>query len=209
MTRHAISNTLIFLCCLSVIGFVGWRAGAEATEQRLAAEPSAVALVDIERALNSLNELTDKNADLATRVESRQKDLDALRKRIEGLQEEEKLLPENAPDDQRRNLRAQIFELRETAKARTNAYQSLINIEKGEIIKPLYEKLVKSIGEVAAKEGYDLVVFDNRSLKVPTDVQAVINDVIQQKSILYASNQLDITDQVIALMNNKYSTGVN
>lgn len=206
MRRTPIANLVTVLACLTVVAFVGWRAGAESTEQRLKAEPSAVAIVDIERALNSLKELENLNAALADRVKVRQDDLDALKKRIETLDADLKEQP-TTPDatEKRRQLRAQIFELTETAKARTNAYQSLINIEKGEIIKPLYEKLVAGIGEIAAKEGYDLVLFDNRNLKVPNDVQAVINEVIQQKSVLYAGDSLDITDQVITLMNNKYA----
>ena len=208
MHRKPITNLVTILACLSVVAFVGWRAGAESTEARLKAEPSAVAIVDIERALNSLKELEALNTALADRVKVRQSDLDALRQRIEALQADLEEQPPAAAE-KRRELRAQIFELTETAKARTNAYQSLINIEKGEIIKPLYEKLVTGIGEIAGKEGYDLVLFDNRNLKVPQDVQAVINEVIQQKSVLYAKDSLDITDQVIALMNNKYQANAN
>ena len=138
----------------------------------------------------------------------RQGDLDQLTKRIETLNAELEEQPNNATE-QRRQLRAQIFELTETAKARKNIYQSLINVEKGEVIKPLYDKLLAGIDEIAGKEGYDLVIFDNRKLEVPQDVQAVVNEVIQQKSILHAKDSLDITDQVITLMNNKYKANAN
>lgn len=210
MARNQFMNTVAVAACLGVVALVGWRAGAESTELRLKAEPSAVAIVDIERALNSLSELTAKNAALKTRVDERQADLNALTKQIEGLDGELKLLPANATE-KRRELRARMFELTETANARKNAFQSLINIEKGEIIHPLYLKMIDSINEIAAKEGYDLVLFDNRNLKVPADAvtQSVVNEVIQQKSILYANDSRDITDQVILLMNNKYKANAN
>jgi len=208
MKRNPVFNLATLVACLVVIGIIGWRAGAESTGARLRAEPTSVAIVNVEKALNDLAELADLNTALKARVDARQKDLDDLRDRIKRLDEELKLQPENSTE-KRRELRAQIFELTETAKARTNVYQSLINIEKGEIIRPLYTKLVAGVGEVAAKEGYDLVLFDNRALEVPLDTQAVINEVIQQKSILYANERLDITDQVIVLMNNKYKAGAN
>jgi Skp family chaperone for outer membrane proteins len=208
MKRNPVLNLATLVACLVVIGIIGWRAGAESTGARLRAEPTSVAIVNVEKALNDLAELADLNTALKVRRDKRQQDLDALYDRIKGLDEELKLQPENATE-KRRELRAQIFELTETGKARTNAYQSLINIEKGEIIRPLYTKLVAGVGEVAAKEGYDLVLFDNRALEVPLDTQAVINEVIQQKSILYADERLDITDQVIVLMNNKYKAGAN
>lgn len=210
MARNQFMNTFAVAACLGVVALVGWRAGAESTELHLKAEPSAVAIVDIERALNSLSELTDKNTALKKRVDAKQEDLNALAKQIEGLDGELKLLPENATE-KRRELRARMFELTETANARKNAFQSLINIEKGEIIHPLYLKMIDSINEIATKEGYDLVLFDNRNLKVPADAitQSVVNEVIQQKSILYANNARDITDQVILLMNNKYNSNAN
>ena len=208
MPRNPLKNTMIVLACLGLVALVGWRAGAESAEYRAMAQPNTVALVDVERALNELDELGALNAELGVRVEKRQKDLDALRIQIENLQAELLELPDNATE-QRRELRAQIFELSETAKARANAYQSLINIEKGEIIRPLYLKLLESVEEVAAKQGYDLVLFDNRALQVPQDVQGVINEAIQAKTILYAGDSLDITDQIIVQMNNKYKTGVN
>ena len=210
MARNQFMNTLAVTACLGVVALVGWRAGAESTELRLKAEPSAVAIVDIERALNSLAELTARNTALAERVKVRQDDLNALATKIEGLRSELELMADNATE-KRRETRAQIFELTETAKARTNAFQSLINIEKGEILHPLYLKMVDSINEIAAKEGYDLVLFDNRKLQVPDDAitQSVVNEVIQQKSILYANDSRDITDQVILLMNNKYKANAN
>ena len=44
MTRHPVSNTLLLAVALCVIAFVGWRAGAEATEQRLAAKAQKAGL---------------------------------------------------------------------------------------------------------------------------------------------------------------------
>lgn len=208
MPRSPLKNTMVVLACLTLVSFVGWRAGADSAERRALAQPSAVALVDVERALNELDELVALNADLGVRVKDRQDNLDALRVEIENLQAEIEELPTNATEKSR-ELRARMFELTETAKARTNAYQSLINIEKGEIIRPLYLKLLEAVNEVAAKEGYDLVLFDNRALQVPQDVQGVINEAIQAKTILYASDSLDITDQIILQMNNKYETGAN
>ncbi len=208
MLRTPLRNTVAIAACLSLVALVGWRAGADSAEYQVMAQPSAVALVDVERALNELDELVALNAALGVRVEERQKNLDSLRVQIENTQAELDELPANATE-KRRELRAQIFELTETAKARTNAYQSLINIEKGEIIRPLYLKLLEAVDEVSTKQGYDLVLFDNRTLQVPKDVQGMINEAIQAKTILYASDSLDITDQIILLMNNKYETGLN
>ncbi len=208
MPRKPIHTSAAVLACLSVVAFVGWRAGAESAETRLVAQPTTVAIVDVERALNELEELSTLNKSLEANAKQRQENLDVLRNENDSLKAELSELPTNAKERQR-EIRARIFELNETIKARFNAYQTLIDIEKGEIISPLYAKLLTAVGEVSAREGYELVLFDDRTLQVPEGVQAVVNDAIQQKSILYASDRLDITDQVVLLMNNKFQAGAD
>lgn len=206
MHRQTLHASLVAVC-LAVVALVGWRAGAESTEGRALAKPTTVAIVDIEKTLNQLNELTDMNKKLEDRVTVRQADLNALAKQLEDLQEQLKNTTD-ADVEKRRTLRAQIFELRETATARTKAYQSLINIEKGEIIRPLYLKVLDAVKETATKQGYDVVLFDDRSLMVPQDTESIVNQAIQAKRILYADDTLDITNQVVLLMNNKFKAGV-
>ncbi|HZW09673.1 MAG TPA: OmpH family outer membrane protein [Phycisphaerales bacterium] len=208
MSRNRLHSALLGAACLSVVALVGWRAGAEATETRFAAQPTTVAVVDMMRALNELEELQVLNAPLVERGTERQADLDTLRKQMESLDAQLKALPESDLEGRRR-LRAQLYELRETATARASVYQSLINIEKGEVIRPLYIKFVEAVKEVATKQGYDLVIFDDRAMEVPQGTEADVNRAIERKRILYAADRLDITSEVVLLMNEKYKAGVN
>ena len=208
MQRKPIHGSVAVLACLSVVAFVGWRAGAESAGSRIVVQPTAVALVNVERALNELEELKALNKSLESRATSRQEKLDTLKKEQESLQAELAELPSNNKERQR-EIRARMFELNETIKARFNAYQTLIDIEKGEIIAPLYAKLLAAVQEVAVKEGYEMVLFDDRSLQVPNGVQSVVNDAIQQKSILYANDRVDITSRVVLMMNNKFQAGAD
>ncbi|MFG0242693.1 MAG: OmpH family outer membrane protein [Phycisphaerales bacterium JB054] len=208
MQRKPIHSSVAVLACLSVVAVIGWRAGAESAGSKIVAAPTAVALVNVERALNELEELKALNKSLEVRATSRQDKLDTLKKEQESLQAELAELPSNNKERQR-EIRARMFELNETIKARYNAYQTLIDIEKGEIIAPLYAKLLTAVQEVSVKEGYELVLFDDRSLKIPNGVQSVVNDAIQQKSVLFASDRIDITDQVVLQMNNKFQAGAD
>lgn len=205
-TRHSLGIACVAIA-IGLVSVVSWRAGASDANPSSVAAPSSIAIVDVEKALNQLTELADLNKNLADRVAVRQKNLDDLKSQIEDLNGKLELLADN-DEENRRELRAKIYELTETANARAKVYQSLINIEKGEIIRPLYLKLVDAINETAQRNGYDLVLFDDRTIKVPNDTDANVNVTIQQKRILYASDAIDITDQIISLMNNKYAAGM-
>ena len=202
--RHA--HAAVLAVALAAVGLASWRAGASSSA--IAAAPTAVGVVNVEKILNGLDELTQKNAELKSRVEERQKDLDDLVKQMDNLKAKLDEIPREQ-EDQRRTVRAQLYELQAVAASRKDVYQSLINIEKGEILKPLYDKLALAVGEVADKEGYDVVLFDDRGMQVPDDVDRVVNAAIQGKKVLYASTQIDLSDQVITLMNNKFKTGSN
>lgn len=206
--QNRFQTLFLAAACLAVVGVVGWQAGASSTETRVYAQPTAVAIVNVEKALNELKELKTRNADLEARVKNRQAELDSLNSQLEKLSADLEQLPTDA-QERRREVRAKIFEVRETAKARASAYQSLINIEKGEIIRPLYIKLQAAIEEIAQKQGYDLVLFDDRGIQIPNEVDRVVNQAIQEKRVLFAADSLDITDQIILLLNSKFDAGVN
>lgn len=208
MQRSPVRSSVAILACLSVVGFVGWRAGAESAETRVMAQPTSVAVVNVMRALNELDELKALNGPLNERGNERQAQLDVLKKEVENLQIELQELPATKRD-RRLEIQARIFELNETIKARFNAYQRIIELEKGGILYPLYQKVLAGVEEISTREGYELVLFDNRELQVPQDSQAVVSEAIQQKSILYAAERIDITDQVVQLLNNKFQAGAD
>jgi outer membrane protein len=207
MPRNRLQSTILAAACVCVVAIVGWRAGAESGAARAIAAPATIATVSIEKAFPQLDELTELNKSLEARVNDRQADLNALTAQLEELQAQLDQLP-TSETEKRRTLRAQIYELRETATARANVYQTLINIEKGEIIRPLYQKLAAAVKEIAEKQGYDIVLFDDTTIEVPQNTEEIVNRAIQQKRLLYSSAKLDITSEVVLLMNQKYQAGV-
>lgn len=209
MVRKPLHTAAALLACLCVVGVAGWNAGAVSAETtQLRAAPTAVAVVNVERALNQLDELKKRNEAMSQRGTARQQEIDKLKAERENLQAKLAELPQTDVDGRRR-LQAAIIELAATTEARFGVYQRLINMEKGDIMRPLYLKLLGAVEEVAAKEGYDLVLFDDRQLTVPEGDMAVVNEAIQAKTILYAADRIDITDRVIQLLNSKYSAGAN
>src|SRR5687767_3948783 len=97
MTRNRLHSALLAAACLAVVATVGWRAGAESAETRLAPPPPAtIAIVDVQRALNSLEELQDINTKLEARFNERQTDLNKLADQGKDLQAQ---LDASAPDD--------------------------------------------------------------------------------------------------------------
>jgi Skp family chaperone for outer membrane proteins len=75
-------------------------------------------------------------------------------------------------------------------------------------VRELISRIEKAIGEVAQRDGYDLVVADVRpELRDDQGGLDAIVALMNSRNVLYTSPKLDISDAVIALLDSKYKRG--
>jgi Skp family chaperone for outer membrane proteins len=177
------------------------------------AAPTVVGIVDLEKLMNGLAELNDRNNSLNNRKTALQNQLNDIKKQIDGIDND--LKNNIAPSDvkARTEKLAQKFELEALYEARGKAYQRLIDLENGDIIRELYEKVTTTVSAFAQKNGIDLVILDDRAITFPDNTKRVsvkeVNAIIESKRILYAGASVEITDRVLDLMNNEFKAGIN
>ncbi len=168
------------------------------------ASATAVAIVDLERVMLGLKEKERREGEMKDRINTFQGTMDELKKQLEGLTKQLELTPK---DDvaKVREIKQKQIELAAQAEARKQALQTLISIETGEILRSMYLKINNAVDRIAQKDGWDMVLLDNRSIKIPETVtDREINFIIQSRTVLHAANSVDITDDVITLMNNEF-----
>lgn len=178
-------------------------AAAEA-EAVLKASATAVAIVDLERVMEGLTEKKKREDDMRALIAQRQATLDDLKKQLDGLAKQIELTPKT-DRAKLREIKQRQIEIAAQAEARKQALQTLISLETGEILREIYLKINNAITRVADKDGWDLVLLDNRSINIPealTDRE--INFIIQSRTVLHATNSVDISDDIITLMNAEF-----
>lgn len=202
------SFVVVSLCLAAGLAgvFAGERRASGAAEgvATTRASATAVAIVDLERVMNGLAEKKKREEDMRALIAQRQATLDDLKKQLDGLTKQMELIPK---DDRLklREIKQKQIEIAATAEARKQALQTLIALETGEILREIYMKINGSITRVAEKDGWDLVLLDNRSIEIPdalTDRE--INFIIQSRTVLHAANSVDISDDIITMMNAEY-----
>lgn len=76
-------------------------------------------------------------------------------------------------------------------------------------IKVLFQRIEQAVGEIAQRDGYDIVIADQRR-QLPDDLDQVpyekVVDSIIDRNVLYTAPKNDISDAVIALLDSKYKT---
>lgn len=175
---------------------------------RIAPAPSTIAMVDVVGVLQGLTEFADRNAEFTARGEAYKKDLTALADKIK--QGETDLNDTIPPNDLRRRadkLR-EMYENQALLQARNEGYKRLIEIEQGDVIHVLYGKQLAAVAALAKKEGFDLILSDDRAGNTLPNAPFTDNRRrMEARSIVFANDALSITDRVITIMNNDYASG--
>ncbi len=182
---------------------VAWKAGA--TSVRPPAQPTAIATVDIVAVIDKLEERLVLEADLNTRTEARQAQLDEVLKQIQALQANLQEQADRTSEDYKEQLR-QFYELRAVAEARREALSQIISIDLGTVRREMYLKVSDAIARIAQREGYDLVMLDDSPFPLPENApDPDVYRAIVTKGIMYRHESIDITDDVATLLNNEFN----
>jgi len=188
---------------LAVVVTVSWGVGAGTSPTRQTAEPVAAAVVDLELVQQGLEEWAFRDAKRKERAQGLQDELYTLAQDLKVKQENANTLPKG---ESRRNAVMKILELQSNLKFKKELYQQLIDIEQGDLIRKMYDKIVAAASDVAEEEGFDLVLVDDRKISSPDEAtQQQVTAVLMQRRVLYASSRVDITDRLIAKMNNEFA----
>lgn len=208
MIRSNVSVSLFAgaLVGVGAVAGVSMRSGAEHAAA-MAPSPAVVGTIDLERAFTQLRELTDRNSEFEKRNQARKDELLRMRSELETLQKKLKEIPKDQVAELRR-LGAELIEKEEFLKTKDQLYGRLAQLEFGEAIRDLYKKCSASITRFAEQNSYDVVLLDDSSVDLPeSGTQQVYNQIISNKHTLYIRQGVDITDQVVAMMNNEYAAG--
>lgn len=187
---------------------LGVGGGIGAGVAAMSAEPTSVATVDIERISNELQEFKDRATALANNEQSRVDELRAIDERIKSLQAEVEALPGDAVAERTRLIiesEAAANDLR----TRQQLYLREAEIGQIELTRVLYNKILDATGFIAERDGFDMVLFDDRQISLQSaranNLDAVMETLLTKK-VLYASDSVDLTDSVLIYMNNEFAS---
>ena len=173
--------------------------------QNAAGDALRIATANPGRILQEMAERNEMKTKLDAEIQSLGAEEQQRVQKIKELQAARDLLKQETPqwEDANRQLLTASIELRTWTEVSKNA---LDNRQKQQI-KTLYGKIVEAIGEVAQQRGIDLVIADQqRELPQNVDQMSVqqLRAELTQRDVLYSAAKVDISGDVIALLDKKY-----
>lgn len=196
-----------FVAALVVIGAGLWHAQINpALAQGGVGGPdcsTCVATIDIDGVLRQLQERGDRENDLNNLDAELVKQLEAQVAKIKQLDNELAVLPKGTPEYAETRLRLQ--EAMVIAEFQEKAGQGRLATRQKDIMVVLYNKIAAAAGRYAEREGIDVVITNDQSVELSTEQSmAQVQTIIGTRKLVYAKPELDITNDVVTLMNNEY-----
>jgi Skp family chaperone for outer membrane proteins len=200
---------LIAAAGIAVLGLNVWQGQtAVARSNFVAATPTSIGVVNLEVLMGKLDEVKTRNSSLQAKGAERQKPLTELSTKLEKIKKDLELEPKDSK--KRPEMVAEGVIIERQAQAMKQAYQQLIELDKGAILNDVYTRLTKSCEALAAKQGLDLVIVDDTSIRLPENGDAnEMTQAIQARRVLFAGKSVDVTDALASLMNNEFNAAGN
>lgn len=153
--------------------------------QGLSKAEQKIAVVDLYRVLNESEEGKKAVSELQSMLDKRQKELEEKQKKIQSLKEEYDKKKAVLSEEARKSKEDEIERLSRELQRTAADYQVELQKKQNEITQSMLKEIRQIINEYAQKEGYSLVVEKAEQL------------------ILYTTPEVDITDKIISIFNQK------
>lgn len=167
--------------CALVLSAVEGQAQSGAPGSSAAPAPSKIGVLNVRQAIVSTAEGKQSSAELQSQFAPRQSEMENLRKQIEDVQN--KLRVGTGTDEERARLARMNDVLSRQFQRKQDELREDIQAAENEVVDRLGRKLMEVLDRYARENGYSIVF----------DVSA------QTTPVIYASNQVDLTQDLIRL----------
>jgi outer membrane protein len=171
------------------------------------APATSIAVIDIGKVLDQLDEKRARLAELEQYGNSLQEQVERIVLEKDAIVADLEVLPKDTPQflakqDQAIRKEMELQGEQEFAKFRFNERKQRTKLE-------LFKKIESAAGIFAQREGYDIVINDDRDMTIPESQVGQMNDqafqaFVMSRRVIFATGTVDITDEVAQMMNNNY-----
>lgn len=189
---------------VAVLGVVATTSGvARAVAARVAPAPTVVATIDLERVINGLHERWAKERELEVLKNQYEEE---LKRRETELKAEGELINVMAPGPQRDERTERFEEKVVDGRVRSELFERRLEVRRTKMFASMYKSILKASAGLAEANGYGLILSADDTLEIPETASKAqeARAVIASRRVIYQARSLDVTDDLITLMNNQW-----
>jgi outer membrane protein len=181
--RYFISCVALALLCVAPI------AKAQGGAPQGTANSNKIAVVRVLEAITACAEGKQANAEIQSRFAPRTAEIDGINKQIEDLQKKAQAGANTLSEEEKSRMQRQGELLSRKLQRTQDDVQDEFNAAKADVLDRLGKKMLDVVNRFATENGYGVVIDASNQ---------------QAMTVLYASKQVDITDEVVKLYDQQF-----
>jgi outer membrane protein len=162
--------------------------GAAAAAPASSGVPGKIGVINVRQAIVTTSEGKQASAELQSQFAARQSELENLNKQINELKQRLSAGQATLSQEEQARLTRQGELLARQLQRKQDEYQEDVNASQGDVIDKIGRKMIDVLDRYARENGY----------------VAILDSSAQNTPILYASNQIDVTQDIIRLYDQAY-----
>jgi outer membrane protein len=183
------SRNMMRMAALSMACLLGTAAvWAQGTAAAGSASSGKVGVINVRQAIVSTAEGKQASAELQSQFASRQNELEAINKQVNDLRQRLQAGQTTLSDEEKQRLTVQGQRLAAQLDRKNNELQEDVNAAQADVVDRIGRKMIDVLDRYARENGF-VAVFDSSS---------------QNSPILYASTNIDLTQELIKLYDQAY-----
>jgi Skp family chaperone for outer membrane proteins len=191
------------LVAFGLVMGVGMVMPLQAKQAVRAPVPGGIATINLEKVFNSMTERGDKARDLDEFAKRTAEELKKQRDDAQARAQAVRAMPEGA---EREAEIGKVNEMGALAELRERLAQNAFNDRTAGMFKSLYARISTAAESMAKARGYTLVLVSDVGVQIPAGANAQeVQRVLSLKRFVYGGPEHDITDDLIAQLNNEYA----
>ncbi len=194
------------LISIGLVGILGWltfQRFVTSTDAQGVSTPVPVklAVVDMEKVFNEYQRTKDVNKKIAERQKEIRAKMKEMLEKIEALKSELQNFHPDSKDyyERQKKLFKLSVELDSFKRISTEDMKREFRL----MTESIYNEIIDAVAQISADRGYDLVLYRD-TVKIQGDSIPALLERIRQRKVLYASKEIDITEQVLSYINQRY-----
>ena len=183
------SRNIILTAALAVAGLLSTvPVHAQGAASAGAASGNKIAIINVRQAIVATAEGKQASAELQSQFASRQTELESLNKQINDIRQRLQASANTLSDEEKARLGTQGQRMAAQLERKNNELQEDVNAAQGDVVDRIGRKMIDVLDRYARENGF----------------VAVLDSSAQNSAILYASNNIDITQEIVKLYDQAY-----
>jgi len=189
-------NIIIGILTAAVISLsVGYEQGWAKAKEEIA--PARIAVVSVRRILENSKKNAQWEAKARAEGEKIMAELDKLSKELQAIEAD--MATRKVGSSDYLKLMREGTEKQAILEAKDKGYQQELTLKQQQRIEELYQEIIAAVASVAKNKGVDLVIA-KEEFQFPSTSLRELTLVIQTSKVLYNAEHMDITNDVLAVL---------